>query len=85
MRCTGKQKVRDQDSRIHVSEVTIEDTTSPEILEIAYSVKSESIILVGCQAGHVQHSAISRALVEPDQGPNLGSQVHCIEGIQTQA
>lgn len=42
--------MRDQDSRIHVSDVIIEDsssvhTTSPKILEFVYSVKSESIIL----------------------------------------
>lgn len=46
----GSRKVRDQDSRIHVSDVIIEDsssvhTTSPKILEFVYSVKSESIIL----------------------------------------
>lgn len=68
-----------------LKEVIIEDTTSLEILEFLYSVKSESIILVGRQAGHVQHSAICRALVEPDRGPKLGSQVCCREGIQTQA
>ena len=58
-----------------MSEVITEDTTSPEILEFVYSAKSESIILVGCQTGHVQHSAICRALVEPDRGPNLESQL----------
>lgn len=45
----GSRKVRDQDSRIHVSDVIIEDNssvhiTSLEILEFVYSVKSESII-----------------------------------------